>query len=122
MPQAPRPSILQSPVMRSSLEMGSSSTTGRPPAPPKSALRASTYDTANQSKDDLLSISEEPKPSKNAQTPPAPPRGGGTPKSSETSKRRFSLRNPKKSGRDRFSSSPKFDDASTSNSTANYDF
>lgn len=125
MPQAPRPSILQSPVMRSSLERGVVSPTGRPPAAPKSALRVSTYDAANQANHDLLSNDEAPALAKSALVSPAPPalpKSSGVSKSSETSKRRFSLRHAKKGGRDRFSSSPKFDDASTSNSTANYDF
>jgi len=118
-PQSTRPSILHSPVMRSSLEMGSGNSAARPR---KSALRVSTYDDANHANRHLLSNSDEPA----LITPPALPRGSSTPKSaSEKSKgsrsasSRFSLRK-KGSSKDRSSSSPKYDDAS--GSTANYDF
>jgi len=123
-PQSPRPSILHSPVMRSSLEMGSANSAARPSSAPKSVLRVSTYDDANQANHDMLSNDDNHGLVNNTRTPPALPRGSSTPKSSEKSKgskstsSRFSLR--KKGGKDRLSSSPKFDDAS--NSTANYDF
>lgn len=115
LPQAPRPSVLQSPVPRSA--PGAGGAARRPPAAPKSALRASTYDTANSANRDLLSDAGEPVPTPGP-SPPVLPRGSGMTKSADASKRRFSLRHAKRG----FSSSPKFDDASTSNSTANYDF
>mmetsp|Transcript_16883 Transcript_16883/g.36440 ORF Transcript_16883/g.36440 Transcript_16883/m.36440 type:complete len:1529 (+) Transcript_16883:101-4687(+) len=129
-PQSTRPSILHSPVMRSSLEMGSASSAARSlSSSPKSALRSSTNDGTNQTNDHLLSNSEEERGHLNVRsvgTPSLPRPGNSTPKSLEKSRgskssSRFSLRK-KSSKQDRLSSSPKFDDASNSNSTANYDF
>jgi chromosome segregation ATPase len=128
-PQSPRPSILHSPVIRSSLDKGSSA---RSSSAPKSALRVSTYDDSNQANDLLSNSDDEEARNTNSRKnagastpPPSIPRpgeeGGGSNStkhhSSEKSKggskssSRFSLRKK---------SAPKFDDAS--NSTTNYDF
>ncbi|KAL7534909.1 hypothetical protein ACHAXR_006149, partial [Thalassiosira sp. AJA248-18] len=122
-PQSPRPSILHSPVMRSSLETGNS--TARSSSAPKSALRVSTYD--NQANRDLLSNSDDERRPANTRTPPALPRPSGSsitpqssPEKSKKSSSRFSLRKRSPSSKERLQSSPKFDDAS--NSTTNYDF
>lgn len=126
-PQSPQPSILHSPVIRSSLEGGSASGASRSSSAPKSALRVSTYDDANnQANHDLLSDCEDERGERNTRhlvTPPALPRpgSGSTSKSSlekSKSSKRFSLR--KRSSKDRMPPSPKYDDAS--NSTTNYDF
>eukprot|EP00578_Thalassiosira_sp_NH16_P013987 CAMPEP_0181126054 /NCGR_PEP_ID=MMETSP1071-20121207/27402_1 /TAXON_ID=35127 /ORGANISM="Thalassiosira sp., Strain NH16" /LENGTH=1547 /DNA_ID=CAMNT_0023211585 /DNA_START=115 /DNA_END=4758 /DNA_ORIENTATION=- len=139
-PQSPRPSILHSPIMRSSLEKGSPSSTPNSTSTPRSALRVSTYDTAaanNQANNDLLSNSEDEQQQRGGglsarnsagALPPSLPRPGssvtpgsssGKSKGSKMSSSRFSLRK-KSSNKDRHTSSPKFDDAS--NSTTNYDF
>ncbi len=116
-PQSPRPLSVYSPVERNSM-----SNLARSSSAPKSVLRVSTYTETNQA-NDLLSYSDDERPTLNnrsAGTPPALPRpDSSTPisekhKGSKQSSSRFSLR--KKSSKERSS----IDDAS--NSTTNYDF
>lgn len=119
-PQTPRSSIVHSPVIRSSIEIGSGN---RSSSTPKSALRVSTYNHSNSPNRDPFLNNDKPEVEGDNLMPPALPRGGGTPISSKgkskgsRSSSRFSLR---KKSKDRLPSSPKFDDAS--GSTANYHF
>jgi len=119
-PQSPRPPNLYSPVERNSM-----SNLARSSSAPKSVLRVSTY-TENNQANDLLSYSDDERPTitniLSAGTPPALPRpdsrSSEKSKSSKQSTPRFGLR--KKNSKERSSPSAKFDDAS--HSTTNYDF
>lgn len=113
-------SILESPVMRSSLGAGSAPST----LTHRSALRVSTYEDNNVANEELLSNSlDDPTPAVlPASIPPIPSRSSSTPKSksSRSSKLGFGLMKRSSKGSSSPRPSPKYDDAS--NSTTNYNF
>eukprot|EP00804_Cyclotella_cryptica_P027054 CCRYP_013682-RA/>CCRYP_013682-RA protein AED:0.01 eAED:0.01 QI:340/1/1/1/1/1/2/85/1637 len=121
-PGTPRiSSILESPVMRSSLGNNNA------PATPRSALRVSSYDEINQANDDLLSnpIGGDRAPTDGL--PPALPNRRSSPsrtipkgKSSKPPKIGFNMMKRSSSYKMSPRGSPRSDDAS--NSTTNYNF
>lgn len=124
-------SILQSPVMRSSLETVSpGKSTPRSSSTPRSALRVSTHEDSNSANQELLSNSLQERPpisTRRYESPQATiPRQSTTPKlsekskSSRSSKMGFGMMRKSSSRSSPKIVSPKFDDAS--NSTTNYNF
>ena len=122
-PGSPRKSILESPVMRSSLNNA--------PATPKSALRVSSYDEVNQANEDLLSSSArgDTATANNLLdgAPPMPSRKGSPTRASmpnlpKSKSSKLSIGSMMKRSSYKMSprSSPRTDDAS--NSTTNYNF
>jgi hypothetical protein len=126
-PGSPRKSsILESPVMRSSLNASA-------PATPRSALRVSSYDEINQANEDLLSSSARDNahvaPPINGAPPPLPNRRGSPTRASmpnmpKSKSSKISIGSMMKRGSSSYKmsprSSPRNDDAS--NSTTNYNF
>ena len=118
-------SILQSPVMRSSLENSEGKSTLRSTSILRSTLKVPSNDDINPANHDLLSSSFDEQSNQHANAPQSIPNRNNTSRPSERSKgsrsSKIGFGLMKKSSKDRLSPrSPKLDDAS--NSTTNYNF